>query len=51
MTRESWRENEGERRVGGNRDKDIDREGEKGKREIDKEGEERERVCVCLRVR
>ena len=45
------RESEGERRVGGNRKKDIDREGEKGKREIDKEGEERERVCVCLRVR
>ena len=35
MTRDSWRESEEERRVGGNREKDIDREGE--------------RVCVCLR--
>ena len=36
MTRESCRESEGERRVGGNRDRDIDREGEI--------------VCVCLGV-
>lgn len=48
VTRESWRESVGKRRVGGNREKDIDIEGEKGKREIYKEGEERERECVCL---
>ena len=48
MTRESWRESEEERRAGGNREKDIDREGEKGKRELDREGEERERECVYV---
>jgi len=31
VTRESWRGSEGERRVIMNREKDIDREGEKGK--------------------
>jgi len=36
--------------VGGNRENDIDREGEKGKRDIDKEGEERERECVYVWV-
>jgi len=41
VTRESWRESEGESRVGGNREKDIVREGEKGRREIDREGDER----------
>ena len=39
VTREPWRESEGERRAGGNRKKDIDREGEKGKRG-------RESVCM-----
>lgn len=39
VRRESQRENEGERRAGGNREKDIDREGEKGKRG---------RECVCM---
>ena len=48
MTRESWRESDGERRARGNREKDIDREGEKGKRDIDKEREERERECVYV---
>jgi len=48
VKRESWRESEGERRVGGNREKDIYGEGENWKRELDREGEERERVCVYI---
>ena len=39
MTMESWRESEGETTVGGNIEKDIDREGEKGKKG-------RESVCM-----
>lgn len=31
MKRESWRESEGERREGGNRENDIDREGDNGR--------------------
>ena len=46
VTRKSWQESGEERRAGGNIEKNIDREGEKGKREIDREGEERERECV-----
>ena len=41
-------ERQEERRERGNREKDIYKEGEKGKRELDREGEERERECVYV---
>ena len=48
VTRESWREREGERRARGNREKDIDREGEKGKRERETKKGKRGRESVCM---
>jgi len=46
VTMDSWRESEGERRVGGNRVEYIDREreGEEG----DRQRRGREGECVCM---